>query len=467
VSGSFGSLAFYLLLALAWLAWAMAPARWRPWSLAAASLVFVLALGQPLVPVALILLTVVVWAAGRRSLSKGPAWAVAGIVASAAVLLAVRAALLLGTERAWISALGVSYFTLQAIAYLADLALGTQAEAAPFLDVWLYLAWFPKFAQGPFERCEPFQAQVRRSAEGPRAQDLRQGLLLLAWGLFEKMVVAERMAALADAAFGADGGGTGPRLWGASYAFAVRLFADSAAYNDMARGASLLFGLGLTNNFNAPFLATSITDFWRRWHISLSEWVRDYIFSPLQILWRSWPTAGTVAAMFIAFTAVGLWHGSGLGYLLMGMFYGVCMGWGLLTRGWRKKFWRNLGQEKGALRQAYDVVATFHLVCLSFLCFQAADRAGLLAQARAASKGWGAGWPTQFWMGLSGGLGAQEVALAWGSVAVLLAAYLAGRKLDLLTAPAWLRYPAYAALTLGLLFFGRYFAAQGFLYARF
>jgi alginate O-acetyltransferase complex protein AlgI len=467
VSGSFGALPFYLLLGLAWLAWAGIRPAWRPRALALASLAFVLALGQPLVPAALILLTVLVWQAGRRSVARGPAWAGAGILASAAVLLSVRAALLLGTEWGWISALGVSYFTLQAIAYLADLGLGQLAEAAPLLDLWLYLAWFPKFAQGPFERYAPFQDQVRRSAQGPQADDLRRGLLLLAWGLFEKMVVAERMAALAAGAFGGDGGGTGPRLWGAAYVFAVRLFADSAGYNDMARGASLLFGLGLTNNFNAPFLATSITDFWRRWHISLSEWVRDYVFSPLQLLWRRWPTAGTVAAMFVAFTGVGLWHGSGWGYLLMGMFYGACMGWALLTRRWRKRFWKGLGQENGAGRRIFDVVVTFHLVCLSFLFFQAADRAGLLAQARALPQGWGPGWLGQFWDGLSGGRAGQDVLLAWLSVAALLAVHLAGRWVELLRAPAWLRYPSYAALALALVLFGRYFAATGFLYARF
>ena len=467
MSGSFGSLQFYLLLGMAWLAWAVAPARWRPDALGLASLAFVLALGQPLVPIALILLTLVAWLAGRRTLSKGPAWALSGICASAAVLLSVRAALLLGTGQAWISALGVSYFTLQAIAYLADLGLGTLAEAAPLLDLWLYLAWFPKLAQGPFERYGPFNEQVRRSSGGPQAQDLRQGLLLLAWGLFEKMVVAERMAALAAGAFGANGGGTGPRLWAAAYVFAVRLFADSAGYNDMARGASLLFGLGLTNNFNAPFLATSITDFWRRWHISLSEWVRDYVFSPLQLIWRRWPTGGTVAAMFVAFTAVGLWHGTGWGYLLMGMFYGLCMGWALLTRRWRKRLWKAVGQENGAGRRVFDVVVTFHLVCLSFLFFQAADRAGLLAQARAAAQGWGPGWLGRFWTGLSGGKDIAEALCAWLSAAVLLAVYLAGRRLDLLRSPAWLRYPSYAALALALLFFGRYFAATGFLYARF
>jgi alginate O-acetyltransferase complex protein AlgI len=467
VSGSFGSLSFYFLLGLAWLAWACAPARLRPAALGLASLAFVLALGQPLVPIALILLTLLVWLAGRRSISMGPAWAGAGILASAGVLLAVRAALALGTEWGWVSALGVSYFTLQAIAYLADLALGVQAEAAPWLDLWLYLAWFPKFAQGPFERYGPFQAQVRRSSTGPQAEDLRRGLLLLAWGLFEKMVVAERMASLAAGAFGNDGGGTGPRLWAAGYVFAVRLFADSAGYNDMARGASLCFGLGLTNNFNAPFLATSVTDFWRRWHISLSEWVRDYVFSPLQMIWRRWPSGGTVAAMFVAFTAVGLWHGTGWGYLLMGMFYGLCMGWALLTRRWRKNFWRRLGQENGAGRRIFDVVVTFHLVCLSFLFFQAADRAGLAAQARAAATGWGPGWLGEFWRGLSGGKPDGEWRLAWLSVAALGLVHLAGKRTDLLRSPAWLRYPSYAALALALVFLGRYFAATGFLYARF
>jgi hypothetical protein len=191
------------------------------------------------------------------------------------------------------------------------------------------------------------------------------------------------------------------------------------------------------------------------------------VFSPLQLLWRRWPTAGTVAAMFVAFTGVGLWHGSGCGYLLMGMFYGLCMGWALLTRRWRKRFWKALGQDNGAGRRLFDVVVTFHLVCLSFLFFQAADAAGLRAQARALPLGWGAGWPGEFWTGLSGGAHAADVALAWASVGVLLAVHLAGRRLDLLRSPAWLRYPCYAALALALLFFGRYFAATGFLYARF
>jgi D-alanyl-lipoteichoic acid acyltransferase DltB (MBOAT superfamily) len=467
VTGSFGALIFYVLLLAAWVAWAFAPARWRPHTLAAASLVFVLALSQPLVLAALGLLTFVVWAAGRRTLSRGNAWAGAGIAASVAVLLAVRAAMALGTERAWVSTFGVSYFTLQAISYLADLSLAMQAEAASLLDLWLYLAWFPKFAQGPFERFGNFQEQVRRSAAGPRAQDLRVGLLLFAWGLFEKMVVAERLAALSQGAFGADHGGSGPRLWGAAYVFAVRLFADSAGYNDMARGASLLFGLGLTKNFTAPFLATSVTDFWQRWHISLSQWVRDYVFSPLQILWRAWPTAGTVAAMFLAFIGVGLWHGIGWGYLLMGFFYGLCMATALLTRGWRKKFWKSLGLEKSLIRRVFDVVVTFHLICLSFLFFQAADREGLIAQFQASSKGWGASWPAQFRAGLTGGVGMTDLIVAWASVAALLGVFLAGQRVELLKASPWIRYPAYAALALVLIFFGRYFTAQGFLYARF
>ncbi|HXB96759.1 MAG TPA: MBOAT family O-acyltransferase [bacterium] len=462
----FGALAFYPFLGLAWLVWACLPAGRRAAGLALASLVFVAALGQPWVLAALAGLALLTWAFGAR-IAGAPHWGLWGIVACLGTLIAARVALAADAGLALVGLVGVSYFTLQALSYLADVMLGAEPAAASPLDLWLYLAWFPKFMQGPFERFGTFRQELARSQAGPRAEDLRQGLLLLAWGLFEKVVVASRMESLSAVTFGRLDTARAFQVWGANYGFAAQLFADFSGYTDMARGISLLFGLRLSANFNAPFLAESVADFWRRWHISLSDWVKDYVFVPLQVWWRDWPLGGTLAALFVAYALVGLWHGAGLGFLIAGLLQALWMILSLLTRGWRKALWKSAGLERSAWRRSLDVALTLQLTCLTVLSFKAADAAGVRAVAAACARGWGAGWWRDLLEGLGGGKPAGEVAAAWGAVGALVLVHLLGRRIRLLESPAWLRYPSYAALALALLFFGRYFAATGFLYARF
>ncbi len=466
----FESFAFYPFLLLAWMVWATLPSRQRPWGLTFASLVFVVALGRPLVLMILVLLTLSTWLAGRMAARKDTSkrfWIAGGIGIALAALLTTREILSQNTGWALGGALGVSYFSLQAVGYLADLGLDEQDAEPSLMRIWLYLSWFPKFVQGPFERFGAFQTELDRSTTGPRAEDLRRGLLLIAWGLFEKMVVAERAAAISNGTFQTLANVSGPQVWGATYVFMVQLFADFAGYTDIALGVSALFGWNLSPNFNAPFLADSVADFWNRWHITLSEWMRDYVFIPLQHLWRNRPSASTLGAVAVTFFLVGWWHGNGLGYILMGILQTVWISLAFLTRSRRKSFWKTLRLERSIWRRIFDVIITLQLSALTFLCFRAGDKAGVFSIGKALLRGWDRDWPAKLALGLRGTWTVGEAAAFWCLPLFLVAVHIASRQIRLLDAPAWLRYPAYTALAAALLLLGRFFNAQGFIYARF
>ena len=190
------------------------------------------------------------------------------------------------------SSVGVSYFTFQAIAYLADVYLETQ-EPEPHLGRHaLSLAFFPKLLQGPIERAARLLPQLR----APYAFDyavVRSGLVLFAFGWFKKAVLADRLALYADTVFGNVQGFSGlPVLLGV-YAYALQIYFDFAGYTDMARGIARLFGIQLMENFNRPYAARSIPEFWRRWHISFSSWILDYLFKPMNLAWRNLGRLGT------------------------------------------------------------------------------------------------------------------------------------------------------------------------------
>lgn len=275
---------------------------------------------------------------------------------------------------AGLAAVGVSYFTLQAMAYLFDVR-DRVVPAERHLGLYaLYLAFFPKLVQGPIERAEALLPQLRAMPRLAPA-DLAHGGQLFLWGLFQKLVVADRLAPMVDAVYGAPAGKQGTAVVIATYLFAAQLYLDFSGYTDMALGIARMFGLRLTQNFRAPYAATSVADFWRRWHISFSSFLLDYVFRPLQLDLRDLRTLGTPLALLATFLVSGLWHGAAWSFVVWGLLHGVFLATSALTRPWRTRWQRRLGVLGKPPYALFQRVVTFHLVCLGWVFFRAATPA--------------------------------------------------------------------------------------------
>jgi D-alanyl-lipoteichoic acid acyltransferase DltB (MBOAT superfamily) len=392
-----------------------------------------------------------------------------GVATSLGALVVLRD---LGPTAHLVAAVGVSYFTLQAIGYLLDVRDGAIPAERHLGHFALYLAFFPRVIQGPIERAEGFLAQLRQ----PRpiaASDLAAAAQLFTWGLFQKVVVADRLAPFVDAVYGDPGAHAGPPVLLATYLFAAQIYFDFAGYTDMALGTARLFGLRLTPNFEVPYAATSVTEFWRRWHISFSSWILDYLFRPMQLSLRGWRTWGTPLALLATFLLSGLWHGATWGFLAWGLLHGLYLGTSALYRTWRRP--PAVAARPSRVRRWLAIAATFHLVCLAWVFFRAPTVGGALAMLRSLVTGTvalatGSGPAGGLAAVLDLGPGRRPLLLSIGLLALgaALRAYLrrAGVTGPRPPRPWTLDRTAVFALVVYLVaFFGT--SAQSFLYERF
>ncbi|MBA2585412.1 MAG: MBOAT family protein, partial [Chthoniobacterales bacterium] len=220
---------------------------------------------------------------------------------------------------------GLSFYTFQSIGYVVDVYAGRVRAVRYLPDYALYVSFFPQLVAGPIERAGHMLPQYR-STRVFDATAWQQGLSLMLWGFFKKLVIADNVALVANKVF-ALSQPTFPVLWAGVLAFAVQIYADFSGYTDIARGSARLLGIELMRNFNHPYLATSPADFWRRWHISLSTWLRDFIYIPLGGSRRG--AARAALNLMLTFSLSGLWHGASWNYVLWGVY------WGLLIVGQR------------------------------------------------------------------------------------------------------------------------------------
>ena len=281
---------------------------------------------------------------------------------------------------------GISFYCFQAISYLVDVQSGeVSAERRP-LNVMLYLGFFPHLAAGPIVRAAHFLPQLRSPPDPARIPVVMAGLLI-AGGLAKKLLIASPLATgLVDPAFqdpaALDAAGAALAIYG----YAAVIWCDFSAYSDMAIGVAALLGYHFPRNFDQPYRAASLRDFWQRWHISLSFWFRDYVYKPLGGN-RRW--AGARNAM-VAMVLSGLWHGAAWNFLLWGALHGA----GLVAE-------RALGLTRG--RRWLGVLVTFHLVCLGWVLFRAPDlaAAGAMLAALGRWQGLEVPWPMAGLIGLA------------------------------------------------------------------
>lgn len=279
--------------------------------------------------------------------------------------------------------LGISFWVFQAVSYLVDVHRGRYA-AAPLLDVLAWLTFFPTVMSGPITRADELMPQF---AARPSGVDLGEAYLLIGRGLVKKLVVASFIAtAITDDVFAAPGAYGAGVLLVAVYAYAAQIYADFSGYTDMARGIALLLGFRLPENFNRPYTATSVQDFWSRWHMTLSRWLRDYLFAPITGRRATSPVrvyGGIVVVMLLA----GLWHGAAWTFVAFGAVHGVAMA----SERWRRVRRRARGLPPPAatpVRQALRRVATFHVVCLGWVFFAAGSVGDALDVLRGIATRW-------------------------------------------------------------------------------
>ena len=252
---------------------------------------------------------------------------------------------------------GLSFYTFQSIGYVVDVYAGRVRAERNLLDYALYVSFFPQLVAGPIERAGHMLPQYHaKRAFDPAGW--RVGLGLLLWGFFKKLVIADNTALVVNKVF-ALAQPSFPVIWAGVFAFAVQIYADFSGYTDIARGTARLLGIELMRNFNHPYIATSPADFWRRWHISLSTWLRDFIYIPL-----GGNRGGATRASFnliATFAISGLWHGASWNYVLWGLY------WGLLIL--IQRFLRWLGIV-GWIPRFGKVAITFAATCAGWLLFR-------------------------------------------------------------------------------------------------
>lgn len=218
--------------------------------------------------------------------------------------------------------LGISFFTFQTLGYLIDVHNEEIEPSKNLLNFSVFITFFPKILSGPIERAADLIPQIKkkRHFSYPVFVD---GLRQILWGLFAKIVIAENCAAIVNPIFDNYQDKPGSILLIGTFFYAIQLYADFSGYSNMAIGVSKLFGLQLMRNFSTPFFSTNISDFWRKWHISLTTWMMDYVFTPLSFTLRKYQKKGLVLSIILTFVLVGFWHGANNTFLAYGFLHGL------------------------------------------------------------------------------------------------------------------------------------------------
>jgi alginate O-acetyltransferase complex protein AlgI len=255
--------------------------------------------------------------------------------------------------------LGLSFHTFQSMSYTIEVYRGHYKAERHFGFYALYIMFFPQLVAGPIERPQNLLPQLHSDIPF-RYENLWQGLRLVLWGLFKKVVIADRLGVFADAIFHQPGSYHNLQLLAGVFAFTIQIYSDFSGYSDMALGAAKCLGFDLMVNFNRPFFSKNIAIFWRRWHISLFSWFTDYLYMPIVIALRDWGRASVVAGFIITFLLCGLWHGSSPHY----MAWGACQAFYFIVyvflsgylKKFNNKFWNILAWGLTFLAVAFSMI---------------------------------------------------------------------------------------------------------------
>ncbi len=265
--------------------------------------------------------------------------------------------------------LGISFYTFQAIGYIVDVYRGDAPAEKNLGKYALFISFFPKLTAGPIERSKDLMHQFDEvhSFDYDRVKD---GLLLMAWGYFQKIFVADRLAILVNMVFNYPQNYKGFEIFIASIFFTFQIYCDFSGYTDIARGAAEVMGFNLSMNFERPYFAKSIKEFWRRWHITLSHWLRDYVYIPL-----GGSRCSKVRHYFnimVTFLISGLWHGAGMNFVAWGGLHGIYQVTGDMLKPVKTKFINRFKIDTNQFGyKLFQVIVTFILVDFAWIFFRA------------------------------------------------------------------------------------------------
>ena len=513
----------FVFLSVTWLLWALAPQKWRPGVLLGASLVFYFASTKRYI-VYILLAAAVAWgiglllerlsdlqdrtrpllpAADRKSFKKQVAAlkkmaVTGGVVTMAGILLFVKylpfGARVLSqlletlpgspvlTVPSLVQPMGLSFFTLMAISYMVDVYRGTCKAAGHYWQVLLFLSFWPHVVEGPFDRYGALSPSLLDPPR-PAYRDLTFGIQRIVWGLFKKMVIADRANMYVKAVFDDWTQYSGAATALGVLLYTLQLYAEFSGCMDIVCGSAELFGIHPAENFRQPFFSATVGEFWRRWHITLGAWLREYVFQPLILsrpmqaftrfcrekvsptAARQWPVW---AGLGITWALIGLWHGAGWLYLLYGLYYFALQWLGELTEPVLVRVMPGLpGWRKTRPYQLFQVLRTFLLVNLGMLIFRANGVWAALDMLRRLA--------IPYEGSLLIKVDARDMAvLAAGALVLFLVDWLHHRghrlRAELSARPLPLRWAVYIVTVLAVMIFGAYgdnYEPAAFIYAQF
>lgn len=268
---------------------------------------------------------------------------------------------------------GISFYTFQTMSYTIDIYRRRLEPTHRFLEVAAFVAFFPQLVAGPIERARNLLPQFfeRRA---PTPDSIVGGATLVLWGLFKKVVIADNLAPIADRAFADPAAMTGPELFAGLLAFTFQIYCDFSGYSDMARGLARMLGFEIMLNFNLPYVARTPSEFWQRWHISLSSWLRDYLYVPLG--GNRHGTLLTYRNLMLTMLLGGLWHGANWTFVIWGAYHGAIL---VVYRLLRVDAWLAENDGFRPLRDATLIAGMFALTMIGWLFFRAQSFSELAA----------------------------------------------------------------------------------------
>ncbi len=461
---SFISLQFVILMVATLLAFYLAGERYRKLVLLVSSCIFIgyYHLQFLFIAIAVSLFT---YAAGlliersRRSRWHKPLY-VGSLAAMILFWIFCRnSAALLGTT-GFLFPLGISFYTFQALSYITEIYWGEEKAETSLPDFMLYMLLFMKFISGPIERSRDMLPQLHHMQQA-NYEMMAMGMKILFVGLFKKIVIADRLAIYIDPVFDTPQSFATEQLIAACLIYPIYLYCDFSGYTDIAIGCGRLFGLKISPNFDRPFIAQSTAELWRRWHMSLSFWVRDYIYYPLSATMRRWGLNGILMSVVITFVLLGIWHGVGLSFVIYGLIQGLSIAYEMKTKKMRDRLKQLLG--KGF--KLWSVLRMYLIFAVSLIFFRCAHFKNawyfvthMFVNSTDDWTGWGLNIPVHY----------RCVTLI--AIALMLAFEYMQARYDLLKRieklrPVW-RWSIYYVMIFALLAYGK-IGADNFVYVQF
>jgi D-alanyl-lipoteichoic acid acyltransferase DltB (MBOAT superfamily) len=269
----------------------------------------------------------------------------------------------------WTAPLGISFWIFRSLSYIFDVYNEIIEEPEKnYFHYLLYLSYFPTVLAGPIMKAEPFLEQIKKSTQ-INEKIISTGYWLILCGMAKKIVLSDPMGSnFIQRIFENPGFYTGLESLLAAFAYGFYLFYDFSGYTDMSLGMSLLLGIQLPQNFNEPFKSQSISEFWRRWHITLFQWFNDYVFTPLNFSLRSWGMKAAIFSMIVTFLLSGIWHGANFTFIIWGLLHGLAICYEILSKNFRKNlknFWGN------PFHRFISIIFTYSFLTFTFFFFNA------------------------------------------------------------------------------------------------